>query len=163
MPACLSSGARPMQNEHSYAYSSCVAAHFELKSRRFSHLKLLFRCELRRKNHLNFPMGSPSGGPARNRWMSRHATGCCITAQHHRQPPTQSGIARRNDPTRASLPESIRAILSTQLENTNKPFHINDLQPTARIGYAPSISFFQPKRDLPTAPPRCRNPQSGES
>lgn len=45
-----------MQNEHSQPYSSCLTAHFELKSQRFSRLKLVFRCELRRKKHVNFPI-----------------------------------------------------------------------------------------------------------
>jgi hypothetical protein len=76
-----------MQNARSPSYSSYLAPHFELKSRRFSHLKLVFRCELRRKKHVNLSMGSRSGMSACNRCMSRYATGCCITAQHHPQPP----------------------------------------------------------------------------
>ena len=129
-----------MQNEHSQPYSSCLTAHFELKSQRFSRLKLVFRCELRRKKHVNSPMRSRSGTPACNRCMSRLATRCCITAQPpHNRPKrsTQSGIARRNDPTHAWLPESIRAILFTKLENADKPFHFKALQPTLRIGQAP--------------------------
>ena len=46
-----------MQNATSPSYSSYLAPHFELKSRRFSCLKLVFRCELRLKKTRKFPDG----------------------------------------------------------------------------------------------------------
>ena len=156
-----------MRNEQSQPYSSCLTAHFELKSQRFSRLKLVFRCELRRKKHLNFPMRSRSGTPACNHCMSRLATRCCITAQH---PATTAQHNPRNlgSPEETTRPTHrfLRVFVPSYSPNSKTlptPFTSMTYIRTFTLARPLSDHFSNPLRPATCTAPRCGGPQLHKS